>query len=672
VPRRENSEIALVFAEMADLLEIRGGDEYRIRAFRRTARVIENLPENAEVLLLRGGLGKVPGLGEGSVHRIKQILRTGTTDEHRELRAELPDGLRDMLELKGVGPRTVRILWQNLRISTVEELERAAANGQLTRIPKMGEKQVEKLLRAIADWKKRRGRVPYVEARRTGLRLVEQLRSGAEIDRIALGGSVRRGKAAIGDLDILVAANDGLAVASRFTTLPEVMEVLWSGEGRASVRLHDRQQCDLRILPLESFGAGLHYFTGSQLHNIAVRARANRLGLKISEHGVFRRDDESICLLTGREEHEIFSSVGLPFIAPELRENTGEIEAALAGRLPHLVEAKDLRGDLHMHTVASDGRGTAREMADAALGLGHEYIAITDHTRSLTVANGLDERRLVAQGRHLRDLEQSQGQIRVLWGSEVDILADGSLDLDPDLLAQLDWVIGSVHSAFDQGGKELTDRLILAMETGLVDCIGHPTNRRLGERNPSELELERLLEAARRLDVALEVNGNPYRMDLPDTMCRSAREAGVPLAIDTDAHAPGHLKYQEYGLVTARRGWVEPDQVLNSRSWPVIEDRRRNRLRKRGVAVTARWSDLPREAVAVAEVAGPVLEVHWPDETPSAPTTDVRLDLAQMPISDALRDRIQKWMESGGDADLEAALAERGVPLQVAFGMLLG
>jgi len=682
--RMENSEVASVFSEMADLLHIRGGDPHRIRSFRRTARIIDNMPENVAVMIRFGTFGKWPGIGPGSVRRVKQILKTGTCDDHKKLRQELPDGLRDMLEVKGLGATTIRLIWNNLKVGSLDELEYAARTGMLLKLPRIGDRTSNRILKGIEDYRKRIGKVPYVRARRTGRNIVDELREIPAVQQISLGGSVRRGKAEIGDLDILVAADDRQAVAERFLNLPYAEDVLVRGTGRCSIRLANRQQVDLRILPLENWGAGLHYFTGSALHNIAIRVRGLKVvGLKISDKGIFIRDTENR-VDPGRNEEDIFAAVGLPWIPPELRENTGEIEAAAKGRMPKLVTAADIRGDLHMHTVASDGKGTVTDMVDAALAMGHQYMSITDHTQNLAVANGLDEARLAAQVRHIRDVEDRVGRIRVAAGVEVDILADGSLDIEEDLLQQLDWVVASVHSHFKMPGDEMTDRLIKAMETGVVDCIGHPTNRRLGHRKASELDIERLLKAARRLGVALEVNGNPGRMDLKDTHCRHAREAGVPLAINTDAHSPGHLPYQEFGLITARRGWVEPKHVLNAMPWSVIADRRKDRFRSRNWAIPARLSlPAPADDVAIYPDEPAAGADHYPevepDETELSPSVeppdDVDLDarLDASPIDGDLLQRIDDFLRNGGDDALQEALGKRGEnAMQVAFSLLWG
>ncbi len=659
-----NAEIAAIFFEMADLLHIQGGNRYRIRSFRRAGRILENLVEPAHVMIRFNKLSRVPNIGEGTVSRVKQILRSGTCDDHRILRSTLPAGLRDMLDVKGIGAKTVRLIWQQLRIGSIDELEAAARSGALTRIPRLGLGASQKILRGIEAWRKRIGRVPFIDARRHGLDVVAAMQELPEVQRIALGGSVRRGRATIGDLDVLVAADERKPISARFTTLPNVEEVLVHGEGRSSVRLVSGQQCDLRTIPPENWGAGLHYFTGAQLHNIAIRARGNRFELKISEKGVFRRADEAR-IIPGMTEEEIFGAVGLPWIAPELRENLGELEAAVEGRLPRLVSEEDLRGDLHMHTVASDGKGTVEEMVVAARKLGLEYIAITDHTEFCTVANGQDAGRLAAQVKHIREVAERHDDIRVLAGAEVDILPDGSLDLDEELLLTLDWVVASVHSHFDMDAAAMTARIVAAMETGIPDVIGHPSNRRLGHRNANALDLERLLKSARKLDVALEVNGNPHRMDLKDIHCRAAREAGVPLVISTDSHAPEHLARREFGLITARRGWVEPGHVLNTRPWEHLAERRRDRIRRRTNRAVAVGGLAPPPEIDSGETRAAI------DASRGGDDAALSRALATRPLDESLRDRVQRWLAEGDDPAVEAALQSLGTnPMQAAFELL--
>jgi DNA polymerase (family 10) len=674
-PAISNAEIAAVFAEMADLAQIAGGDEHRVRAFRRAARVLASLPHDAATLVRQNALDKVPGLGEGSVFRVKQILRTGTTDEHARLRAQLPPGLREMLEVNGLGASTVRRLWQHLKVASLEQLEWACRTGAVAKLPRMGDRTAERILKGIADHRIRVGRLPYASSRRMGERLAARMGDVAAVGRVMLTGSVRRGRDTIGDLDLLVASDDGLAVTSAFVTFPEVDQILVRGEGRASVRLRNGQQCDVRVVEPDCWGAGLHYFTGSQLHNIAVRSRALKVaGLKISDKGIFLRDTDHR-LAPGHTEEEIFAAAKLPFIAPELRENTGEIEAAAEGRLPRLVTEADLRGDLHCHTRASDGSGSALDMALAAGALGLEYLAITDHSQSLTVARGLDERRLLAQQRHIRELEQQVGRLRLLAGVEVDILPDGRLDLDHAVLRGLDWVVASIHLGLEQSGAEQTERLLAAIRTGLVDCIGHPTGRRIGERSGAELDLERILVEAGRYGVIVELNGNPSRMDLPDVDARRAKELGVAVGLHTDAHAPEHLGRREFGLVTARRAWLEPRDISSCWPWAALADRRRDRLAQGGVAVHG-WSPAPAHEI---EPMAPAVAGHWP-EPDSSPAVLIAApepepDLAprlRAPLDDALRERVESWLRAGGDPELEAALATLGPPMQAAFALLVG
>ena len=651
----DNRAVAAVFAEMADLLDIEASDTFRVRAFQRTAKVIEALGEPVRQLMERGALDKMPGVGGGSVHRIKQILRTGTCDDLVRLRVALPAGLRDLLALDGVGPKTVRVLWQNLRVGGVDELEQAIRAGRLAGLPRMGERAEERLLASIAAWRIRASRVPLYKSLRTGHQIIEHLVAGGDILRIELGGSARRGKATVGDLDVLVAADDGARVVHRFATQPGVAQVLWSGEGRCSVRLEGtRQQVDLRVIPAENWGAGLHYFTGSQQHNIAIRLRANKLGLRVGEHGVYRRDDDARILAVGTEE-ELFAALGLAYIPPELREDLGEIEAAEQGRLPKLVEAGQLRGDLHCHTRESDGTGTIDEMLAAAHALGLDYLAITEHSKSTAIANGLDERRAVAHAARIADAGQKLGKIHALRGIEVDILADGSLDLDPQVLRDLDWVVGSVHAHFELPPHQMTERIVKAMESGLVDVIGHPTGRMLGQRDGYALDWERILAAAHRTGVALEVNGSPKRMDLEDLRARQCRDAGVPVCINTDAHSPEHLPRREFGLAVARRAWLEAKDVVNC--WPAttLAERRRSRLRSGGHNVG--WA-----TPAAAPSDGPAV-----DALPDA-TLEARLRAG--PVDADLRARLETYLVHG-DPEIEGILQRLDSnPMQHAFQLL--
>ncbi|MCC6748600.1 MAG: DNA polymerase/3'-5' exonuclease PolX [Deltaproteobacteria bacterium] len=572
----DNRQVAAVFAEMADLSELKGDNPFKVRAFRRMAQAFGELAEPLSALLASGALERLPGIGEGALHRVTELLETGRCADHEALRAEVPAGLLDLLQVEGLGPKTVRLLYDTLGVTSVDALEAAARAGQLAALPRLGQKSQERILKGIEAWRRHRGRTPIGEAMPLGRALLEALRAFPEVERADLAGSLRRGRETVGDLDLLAASQRPEAVMARFASLPEVAEVLARGETKCSVRLGAGLQVDLRVLPPESYGAGLHYFTGSQQHNIAVRDRGKRRGLRVSEYGVFKEAGEA--RLCGVTEEEVFAAVGLPFIPPELREDRGELEAAEQGRLPALLEERDLLGDLHAHTSYSDGSGSIEEMARAAHAAGLRYLAITDHSKSLTIARGLDEARLEEQVRELRRVEEQLGTVRLLAGIEVDILADGTLDLEAKALRGLEWVVASVHSHFQMTAQDMTARIVRAMETGLVDCVGHPSGRLLGQRDAYPVDLDALLRAAKRTHVALELNAHPTRLDLDAAHCRQARELGVPVVVNTDAHAPTHLGRWGYGVLTARRGWLEARHVLNTKPAAAIERRRRERL----------------------------------------------------------------------------------------------
>jgi DNA polymerase (family X) len=609
--RIENAEVAALFSEMADILEIKGDNPFRIRAFRRVAQALQNLPEHVKGLLEAGTLASVPGIGEGTIGRIQEIFDTGDCEDHRALVATVPPGLLEMLRLDGVGPKTVRLIHAELGLDSIDALEAAAQAGHIARLPRMGEKSQEKLLRAIEAHRRHKGRILLRDALPQGLALCEELGQLGSVRRIELAGSTRRRLETIGDLDVLVAAESGEEVTERFVTHEKVKDVLARGETRSSVHLGSGLQVDLRVIPPTSFGAALHYFTGSKMHNIAIRDRGKRQGLKISEYGVHREPSGEL-LFGGATEAEIFAAVGLPFIPPELRESQGEIEAAEEGRLPDLLEEKDLRGDLHMHTKDTDGSATAAEMAAAARALGYAYIAITDHSRALAMARGLDVPRLRAQTRALRELEGTAG-IRILSGIEVDVLADGELDLPREELARLDWVVASVHSHFNMDAEVMTSRIVRAMESGVVDCLGHPSGRLLGQRDAYPVDLDAIVRAARRTGVALELNAFPDRLDLDALHCRQAKEQGVPVVLNTDSHATWHLARREFGIFTARRGWLEARDVLNAGPLEAIVERRRARMERVGVgAAAAAPDDAP--AAPVSEPAAPA-----PDAAPVPP-----------------------------------------------------
>lgn len=579
----ENHQIAAIFNEMADLLEIKGDTPFRIRAYRRAAEAVRQLPEDAATMLRADTLGDIPGIGSGTLERIRQIVDSGDCDDRRELARTVPPGLLELLEVEGVGPRTVALVHRELGIGSLDELEAMARADRIAPLPRMGARSQTRLLQAIEAHRRRAGRIRLGDALPLGQALVQALALLPGVQRVELAGSSRRRRATIGDLDVLVAATEVDPVMDRFVALPGVAQTLLRGETRCSVKLEQGLQVDLRVVELDCFGAALHHFTGSQLHNVAIRDRGKRRGLRINEYGVFRAGTGR--RVGGARERDVFEAVGLPPIPPELREARGEIEAAEAGALPALVEERDLRGDLHMHTDATDGRSTLREMVEAAAARGHEYVAITDHSRALVVTRGLDEERLERQVRRIRALEQELGTVRIFAGIEVDILADGELDLPPPVLERLDWVIASVHSSFDLPREAMTGRLLRAMRSGVVDCLGHPSGRLLGRRDGYAVDLDRVIQQARELGMALELNSFPDRLDLDARRCRQARELGVPVVINSDAHHVSQLQVLRYGVYTARRGWLEPGDVLNAGGVAAIERfsaRRHSSARGRG------------------------------------------------------------------------------------------
>lgn len=664
---RSNAEIADVFSEMAELLRLRGGDPHRARAFAQAGKTIENLPQPAARMLEVGTLQRLPRVGEGTIHRIKQILRRGTCDDLERLRATLPPGLREILEVKGLGARTVRDLWERFGITSLDELEWAARSGGLVAQAGFSPERVFGLLHEISVVRARRGRIPLVDADALVARTVEHLARTAGVQWCEPAGSVRRRIALIGDLDVIAAAEDPARVVAAFLDQPGIREVLASGDSAARVRLEDQRQADLWVVRPESWGACQHAYGGSAQHVVALRTRAGRMGLHLSEHGVSERGPGRR-LLSGREEAEIFAAVGLPWIAPELRESLGEIEAAELGRLPRLVEAADLRGELHCHTTDSDGSGSARDMARAAIDLGLEYLAITDHSANLAIAKGLSAERVLAQGERLARLEDELGALHLLAGIEVDILGDGTLDLDAGVLARLDWVVASVHDHFDLDAEAMTRRVVRAIESGLIDCLGHPTGRRLGVREGVALDLERVFEAARRMGVAVEIDGHPGRMDLDEVGARQAHQLGVVLCVDTDAHSPAHLARREYGLAVARRAWLEPADVLNCSPVDRLRDFRRERLRRGGLSMSPRLGRLTgRRGTEVGALQVTPLPADLAAPKPVNPPSST----IELPLAPELELRLAAYLEGAVDLELESQLSATGsAPLQRAFELL--
>lgn len=566
----ENSDVANIFSHIADLLEISGDNPFRIRSYRNGARIIEGLPLRLGTIVERDdtALEEIPGIGKGLHEKIVEILKTGKCGFYEELLKKHPSTLLDLLAIPGLGPKKVRYLYENKGIETMDALEKAAREGKLSGLPGMGEKTETNILKSIESVRKRSGRSHISTAMARAEALVNYLREIPGVTKAVYAGSLRRWKDTIGDIDILVTCADASSVMTRFVSHPEVERVIAKGETKSSALFGNQMQVDVRVVDENAFGAALQYFTGSKEHNVALRLRSKKRGLKISEYGVFRESDGS--QVAGKEEKDVYKAVGLPCIVPQLREGRGEIEAAEKGNLPDLIDANHIKGDLHMHTTWSDGRDSIEDMARAAMKRGYEYIAITDHSRAVGIAHGLDEERLLRQIEEIdriNDENRKKGSaFTILRGSELDIRADGSLDLDHSVLKKLDIVIGAIHSGFTMSEEEMTKRIIRALSTGLINIIAHPTGRLINRREPYAVNMEKVFHAAREHGTAMEINSHPYRLDLNDIHCRQAIEAGLSLAISTDSHNGEQMENIIYGVNTARRGWIEASSVINTKS----------------------------------------------------------------------------------------------------------
>ena len=555
----DNRAIARVLTEIAMLLELKGDNPFKIRAYRNGADIVANAAE-AVAGLDEAGLRAWPGIGKDLAGRIREIALSGDCGVRRELLTEFPATLLDVMRLQGVGPKTVAMLYKDLRITSLEDLALAAKSGRIRALKGMGAKKEELILRALDERQRHAGRHKLDRSTEVAEALVAYLKSHAPGAEIAAVGSVRRGTDTCGDLDILAAGADR-TLTDAFVAFPGVERVLGHGDTKASILLRDGFQADLRCVTSAERGAALQYFTGSKAHNIALRDKALERGWKLNEYGLFDPKDQPIA---GATEEGIYEALGLAWIPPELRENRGELEAAAAGGLPALIEQRDLRGDLHMHTTESDGRETLETMVRAARERGLEYIAITDHSKSLAMANGLDETRTLENAARVRALSNTLKGFTVLAGVECDILPDGSMDLSDDCLAALDLVVASVHTALQQDEAEMTARVIKAIEHPSVDIIGHLTGRMLLRRDASRVSVEKVIDAAKANGVAMEINSQPHRLDLCDSHARLARDRGVKLVIDTDAHELPALGYARWGVLTARRAWLGKDDVLNT------------------------------------------------------------------------------------------------------------
>ncbi len=559
----KNQEIAQVFETIADLLSVKGEAVYRVLAYRRAAESIRELPQDVVDLWEANELRTIQHVGEAIASKIDELLRTGRLEFYDKLTAELPSGVVDVLKVPDVGPKKAGLFYQALGIDSVAALEEAAVAGKLRELAGMGEKSEAKILDSIQRMKKRQtGRILLDRAAAASELFLGRLRSLDGVLQAESAGSLRRMRETVGDLDLVVAAEDPRAVMAAFIEFPEVDRVRGQGETKASVELEDGLRIQLWVHPAARFGSALQYATGSQAHNVHLRELALAQGLSLSEHG-FKKEDGTEILCP--EEALVYETLGLPWITPELREDTGELEAALNGELPELLTLDQLQGEVHAHTDWSDGRATMAEMAQAAIKAGLRYLGITDHSQSLGVARGLSPERLLEQRAALDSLQGELGdKIRLLHGTEVEILADGRLDYPDDVLAELDIVIASLHTSLRQPREQITERLLGAIRNPNVDAIGHPTGRLLGSRDPADLDMEAIFAAAGEHGVALEINANPERLDLRDAHARRAVELGCLISINTDAHHPDHLALRRYGVATARRGWVPGEAVINT------------------------------------------------------------------------------------------------------------
>ncbi len=563
----KNRDVARLFTRYATLLEIEDANPFRVRAYRNAARIVEELPRNVGDMIRQGeDLSQLSGIGKDLAAKIREIVETGRLAKFEEASKRTPGELVDLTALPGLGAKRVRLLHDELRINTLGDLEKAARAGKVRQLAGFGPKTEERILKAIEQKLGTERRVKWSEAEEVARPLIRYLSAIDGVSQAVVAGSFRRCRETVGDLDILVTCAGPSKVMARFVSYEEVDEIISKGRTRATVRLRDGLQVDLRVVPEKSYGAALLYFTGSKAHNIALRKLAVKRGLKLNEYGVFKGRE----YVAGRTEKAVYRQVKLPYIEPELREHHGEIDAARKGRLPELIRQADLRGDLHCHTSSTDGRDTLKTMAKAARALGYRYLAISDHTRHLKVANGLDVNRLSRQLAAIDRLNDKLARFRLLKSAEVDILEDGSLDLPDEILSKLDLVVCAVHYGFGLSRKRQTERIIRAMDNRYMNILAHPSGRLLGRREAYPVDMQRLMEAALERGCFLEVNAQPDRLDLSDSDCKMAKDMGLKLAISTDAHSARQLDYMRLGVAQARRGWLSPEDVLNTRSWRAL------------------------------------------------------------------------------------------------------
>ncbi|MGC9986941.1 MAG: DNA polymerase/3'-5' exonuclease PolX [Terriglobales bacterium] len=565
----DNKAIATLLYETADLLEIDGQDSFRVRSYRNAAEAIEALPQQvADLVSEPKKLLEIQGIGKGMQANLVMLFKDGHIEAHAELLKKYSPSMLELLKIQGLGPKTIALIWSAYQVSDLEGVEKLAREGKIRTLPRMGEKHEAKLLKAIEDYRRIAGRFLLDVAEELADKLVEYLLAVPGVEKVTPAGSLRRGRETVGDLDILVTGKGCIEAESRqkitehLLSFPGLMDIIAQGDNKVSFRHRNGMQVDVRLLPPESFGAAMQYFTGSKAHNVALRQRALKMGFTLNEYSLSRVEDEKP--VARKTEEEIYAKLKLDYIPPELRENLGEIEAAATHTLPELIELSDIRGDVHMHTVETDGRNTIEEMAEAARERGYEYMAITDHSKNLAFANGLTDERALAHIEKIRAIGKKMKGIRVLAGIEVDILGDGSLDLSDSVLEQMDIVIAGVHSLFNQDRATMTERLLKAISNPNTSLLGHPTGRQLLRRDAYPFDLDAVLKAAAKYRVAMELNSYPERLDLNDVNLRLAKQHGVKIVINTDSHHTSHMEKLHYGVTQARRAWLTKDDVLNT------------------------------------------------------------------------------------------------------------
>jgi len=559
----KNKEIAEVFRQVAQLLEIKGDNPYRIRAYEKAAQTIEALGVDVEELAKKDKLTSIPGIGADLASKIQEILRTNTLSLLEELKKEIPPALLTFLQIPSLGPKKVKAIYDKFGITSLEELEKLCLEHKIARLSGFGLKTEENILKGIKLLKERKGRRPLGEVLPYAEEVVEILKLKAPIENIALAGSIRRRKEKVKDIDVLITSEQPDKVMTVVANLPQVEEVIAFGETKTSVRLKMGIQMDVRVVPQDSWGAALAYFTGSKAHNIRVRELALQMGLKINEYGVYRGEE----WIGGRTEEEVYSLLGLPWIPPELREDQGEIEAALEGRLPKLVDYSDVVGDGHVHSTYSDGASSLEEIMSYTEKLGLSWVAICDHSQGLKVAGGLSVEELMKKKKHIEELNRNNTKVKLIFGAEVDINSDGTLDYPDEVLKEIDFVIAAIHTGFQQDERQITRRILSALKHPLVHAIAHPTGRLIGEREPYAVNLKEVFETAKKYGKAIEINAYYKRLDLPDIYVRAARDMGIKLIIGTDAHIVDQMSYLSLGIAVARRGWCEKKDLLNTLSY---------------------------------------------------------------------------------------------------------